>query len=140
MRRHNGTVQIWDHLRGMWLVVTPEEWVRRHAVGLLERMGYDAGHIAQEVPVDMHGANQRADIVTYNADGQPIVVCECKAPDIKIADSSILDQAVRYNFILGAPALLLTNGIDHLAYERCDRRYRPITPAELFDRYSVPKR
>ena len=140
LRRVEGVVQIWDHLRGLWLVLTPEEWVRRHTIELLEHMGYDAGHIAQEVPVDMHGADQRADIVTYNYEGQAVIVCECKAADIKITDGSVLPQAVRYNFILGAPALFITNGIDHLAYECHQGRYSEITPAELFDRYSVPKR
>ena len=50
-------VQFWDSLRGKWLVLTPEEWVRRHVIGLFERLGYGAGEIAQEVPVDMHGAD-----------------------------------------------------------------------------------
>lgn len=137
MRRIEGVPHIWDDLRGVWLVLTPEEWVRRHAVGLFGLMGYDAGHLSQEVAVDMHGANQRADVVAYGADGKAVVVCECKAPDVKITDGSVLDQAVRYNYILGAQALLLTNGIEHLAYECCDGHYREITPAELFDRYKV---
>lgn len=140
LRRVEGVVQIWDHLRGQWLVLTPEEWVRRHAIGLLERMGYDSGHIAQEVAVDMHGADQRADIVAYNTEGQAVIVCECKATEVKITDGSVLPQAVRYNYILGAPALFITNGRDHQAYECHQGRYNEITPAELFDRYSVPKR
>lgn len=141
LRRVDGVPQIWDSLRGMWLVLTPEEWVRRHAVGLLAAaLGYDEGHISQEVAVDMHGADQRADIVTYDAEGQPVIVCECKAPDIKIADDSVLSQAVRYNYILGAPALMLTNGFQTLVYECCEGRYRAISPAEFVARYSVPKR
>lgn len=132
-------VQFWDSLRGKWLVLTPEEWVRRHIIGLFERMGYGAGDIAQEVPVDMHGADQRADIVVY-LDGKPYIVCECKEPDIKIKDNSALDQAVRYNYILGASVIMITNGFDHLFYERNGSEYRQIELAEFLDRYKRPNR
>ena len=27
---------VWDDLRAMWLVLTPEEWVRRHLIAYLE--------------------------------------------------------------------------------------------------------
>ena len=32
-----GRLRIWDDIRGCWLVLTPEEWVRRHLVMLLTR-------------------------------------------------------------------------------------------------------
>ena len=28
---------VWDDLRAMWLVLTPEEWVRRHLIAYLKR-------------------------------------------------------------------------------------------------------
>ena len=31
-RERAGTVEVWDELRGMWLVLTPEERVRRHLI------------------------------------------------------------------------------------------------------------
>ena len=139
MRRHEGVEQVWDSVRGKWLVLTPEEWVRRHVVALfVERMGYAAGRVAEEVPVNMHGADQRADVVVYDGEGKPLIVCECKEPGVNIADDSVLDQAVRYNYILGASALFLTNGVQHLAFECQAGRYRTISPADFFDRYKVP--
>ena len=138
-RRTASGVELWDSLRGKWLVLTPEEWVRRHVIGLFERMGFEAGQIAQEVPVDMHGADQRADVVVY-VEGKPYVVCECKEPNIKIANSSALDQAVRYNYILGASVVIITNGLEHFVFERVDTKYRAIGIADFIERYKVPNR
>lgn len=137
LRRTADGVQVWDSLRGKWLVLTPEEWVRRHIIGLLERMGYTAGQIAQEVPVDMHGANQRADVVAYMI-GKPYIVCECKEPAVKITDNSVLDQAVRYNYILGASVVVITNGIELLVYECNPEGYAPISIADFISRYKMP--
>ena len=34
-RRREGQVEVWDDLRGIYLVLTPEEWVRRHLIAYL---------------------------------------------------------------------------------------------------------
>ena len=83
---------VWDDLRAMWLVLTPEEWVRRH-------------------------------VVVVDDDAQPLVLCECKAPEIPI-DRHVLAQAVRYNSVLGARYLVLTNGRSHYCYELVEGEYR----------------
>jgi hypothetical protein len=139
LRRTMDGVQVFDALRGKWLVLTPEEWVRRHVVGLLERMGYSVGQIAQEVSVDMYGADQRADVVAYDLEGVPVVLCECKEPKVEIKDSSVLDQAVRYNHIIGASVVFLSNGLEHFVYEcREGNVYQPITIPEFLERYKIP--
>ena len=141
LRQMADGVQVFDALRGKWLVLTPEEWVRRHVIGLLDRMGYSMGQIAQEVPVDMYGADQRADVVAYDLEGVPVILCECKEIDVEIKDSSVLDQAVRYNHIIGASVVFLSNGREHFAYECCEGGvYRPITIPEFIERYKSPKR
>ena len=76
---------VWDDLRAMWLVLTPEEWVRRHLIAYLETgCGAARRRIVQEYPVAMNGAPQRADVVVVDDDAQPLVLCECKAPEIPI--------------------------------------------------------
>ena len=50
----------------------------------------------------------------YNNDGQPVLLAECKAPQIKLSQDT-LDQAARYNLVLNVPILLLTNGNQHYA-------------------------
>ena len=56
---------VWDDLRAMWLVLTPEEWVRRHLIAYLETgCGAARRRIVQEYPVAMNGAPQRARVVS----------------------------------------------------------------------------
>ena len=75
-----------------------------------------AGHTVQAVP-------EGADVVVVDDDAQPLVLCECKAPEIPI-DRHVLAQAVRYNSVLGARYLVLTNGRSHYCYELVEGEYR----------------
>ena len=34
-RRRGDGVEVWDSLRGIYLVLTPEEWVRQHLIAYL---------------------------------------------------------------------------------------------------------
>lgn len=114
-------------MRGRWLVLTPEEWVRRHVLALLcEQCGIDAINIVQEHPVEINGTRQRADIVVTGRDGRPSMLVECKAPDVAICEAT-LAQAFRYNAVLGARYVMLTNGLDHYLYEvSADGKYLPL--------------
>jgi hypothetical protein len=124
--KRGGSLCVWDAVRGRWLVLTLEEWVRRHVLSLLtERMGVPAGAISQEYPVDVNGTAQRADIVVSGADGRPVLVVECKAPEVDISQST-LSQAFRYNAVLGARYVMLTNGLDHYIYEVTAGTYTPL--------------
>ncbi len=108
-----GRELVWDPLRRRWLVLTPEEWVRRHVIAYLERLGAPAGRICQEYPVDVNGQPQRADIVVTDGGGRPLLVVECKAPEVELTPK-VYAQAVRYNAVLGARYLALSNGKAHL--------------------------
>lgn len=114
--RRDGCDYVWDPLRGKWLLLTPEEWVRRHVVAwLVGCMGVEPVRIVQEYPVPLGGMAQRADIVVCDREGGHIMLVECKAADITI-DGSVLDQAVRYNSWVNARYVMLTNGIRHYFY------------------------
>lgn len=110
---------MWVPTRG-WLVLTPEEWVRRHVVAhLVERMGVPITSIVEEYPVLLNGQNQRADIVVVGPDAKPWLLVECKAPEVAI-DRDVVAQAVRYNSVVGASQILLTNGVVVVAYTTSD--------------------
>ena len=53
---------------------------------------------------------------------EPLVLAECKAPEIRI-DERTLAQAVRYNSVLGARFVILTNGLRHYCCEYRDGKY-----------------
>ena len=122
--RRDGDDLVWDDLRRRWLVLTPEEWVRRHLLAwLVGRCGVPAQSIGQEYPVDVNGQRQRADVVVVDDRARPLLIAECKAPAVRI-DAKTLAQAVRYNSVVGARYVVLTNGLCHYCCEYRDGAYR----------------
>ena len=62
-RRREGQVEVWDDLRGIYLVLTPEEWVRRHLIAyLVSHCGVPPKRVVQEYAVPVNGQPQRADV------------------------------------------------------------------------------
>ena len=104
---------IFDNLRKKYFVLTPEEWVRQHFVQfLIEEKKYPASLIALEKQLTIHNLKKRTDIVIYNTSGEPDIIVECKAPQIKITQDTF-DQIARYNLKLKANYLIVTNGLEH---------------------------
>ena len=117
--RH-GEERVWDGLRGCWLLLTPEEWVRRHVIGWLsDCIGIPAVNIIQEYQLSLGGTRQRADIVVTGRGQQAVMLVECKAADVAI-DQCVLDQAVRYNSVVRARYIMLTNGLRHYFFATGD--------------------
>lgn len=127
VRREGGALRIWDALRGCWLVLTPEEWVRQHLLRyLVEGCGAPPAMVRQECPVCVQGMPQRADVVVYGADARPLLLAECKAPEVAVT-RQVFDQAVRYNAVLGARYIVVTNGLRHAIHEYLpDASYAPL--------------
>ena len=104
---------IFDEIRKKFVVLTPEEWVRQHVIRfLLSEKKYPASHISVEKQLKLHDTIKRYDIVIYDRDGGIRLIVECKAPNIKI-NQDTFDQIARYNFVLKADLLMVTNGLDH---------------------------
>ena len=126
-RTSNGRTEVFDAVRGRWLVLTPEEWVRRHVVEyMLSECGFEPQQIVEEYPVNINGMPQRADIVAIDNQAQPLVVVECKEPNVRI-DQAVLNQVVRYNSVLRGHYVVITNGLDCYSYTVTDEgKYRPL--------------
>ena len=74
-RRRGGQVEVWDDLRGIYLVLTPEEWVRRHLIAyLVSHCGVLPKRIVQEYAVPVNGQPQRADVVVVGDGAEPLVL------------------------------------------------------------------
>lgn len=107
--------EVYDTQRERWVALTPEEWVRQHFVAMLiSRMHYPASRIANEVPIAANGVGHRCDTVVYGSDRAPWMIVEYKAPGIRITQE-VFRQIARYNMILHAPFLVVSNGISHYA-------------------------
>lgn len=122
-RRRGDCVEVWDTLRGIYLVLTPEEWVRQHLIAcLVSQCGVPPKRIVQEYAVALNGQPQRADVVIVGDRAEPLLLAECKAPSVPI-DRQTFAQAVRYNSVLHARYVILTNGLRHYCCEFRDGAY-----------------
>lgn len=137
LKKINGIVHVWCIIRKKDLVCTPEEWVRQHFIHfLINERKVPIGLIASEYPLDYNGRLKRADIVVFNKRQDPVLIVECKAPQIPLDEKTVF-QIAQYNFHLDVDYLCLTNGIDH-AYSLIDKengslRYLKEIPLDLTD-------
>ena len=125
---------IFDAQRRKYVRLTPEEWVRQHLVRhLLQDLGFPRGRTAIETGFSYQGMHYRADVVVYGQKGNPILMAECKAPDVKIVQRTF-DQVAWYNKAVGARYLLVTNGLGHYCFV-VDRERRTYEFLEKLPRY-----
>ena len=104
---------IFDEIRKKFIVLKPEEWVRQHCLKfLIEEKKYPKSLINVEKSLKINNLTKRYDIVVYNSDGSILLIIECKSPKIKISQDTF-DQIARYNLILKASYLMVTNGLNH---------------------------
>lgn len=121
----DGSMQVYDPLRRKFVALTPEEWVRQHFVNyLITGKGYRPALMANEVGLRLNGTLRRCDTVVYRRDMTPTVVVEYKAPDIEITQR-VFDQIARYNLVMRADWLIVSNGISHYCsrYDHTTGRY-----------------
>ncbi|APD05764.1 site-specific DNA-methyltransferase (adenine-specific) [Flavobacteriaceae bacterium UJ101] len=115
---------IFDSIRKKYYVLTPEEWVRQHFVQfLIHEKQYPKGRMGIEIPVQINGMTKRADILFYNQQGKPELIVECKRPSVAITQDTF-DQIARYNMILKAKTLIVTNGLQHYCCEMDHEKMR----------------
>ena len=106
-------VAIFDEIRKKFIILTPEEWVRQHVVKfLIEEKKYPKSYINVEKLIKVNGLNKRYDVVIFQPNGALSLLVECKAPEIKITQTTF-DQIARYNMTLKADYLMITNGLNH---------------------------
>ena len=104
---------IFDNFRRRWVALTPEEWVRQNFVRYLtEEKHFPASLVAIERSLRINQRDFRTDIVLFSKTGNPLVVVECKAPEVKISQQ-VFDQIARYNLDLRVSYLIVTNGLSH---------------------------
>ena len=106
---------ILDPLRKKFVRLTPEEWVRQNFVSyLVDRGKYPPGLIGIERAFSLNKLKRRFDVLVHNRQGEPVMLVECKAPEVEI-DDSVFDQIVCYNMKFRVPVIVVTNGLSHYA-------------------------
>lgn len=106
-------VAIFDEIRKKFIILTPEEWVRQHVVQyLLQDKKYPKSYINVEKLIKINDLNKRYDIIVYQPNGEIYLLIECKAPEVTITQQTF-DQIARYNLVLNAKYLMVSNGLNH---------------------------
>lgn len=117
-------LEIYDRLRQRWVALTPEEWVRQHFVAFLEKeRGFPEALMGNEVSLSLNGMSRRCDTVVFTRNLKPLCIVEYKAPEVKITQK-VFDQIARYNSVMQAMYLIVSNGLQHYCCRLEDDGYK----------------
>lgn len=109
-----GERKIFDPVRKGWFILTPEEFVRQYYIAFMStELGYPISRMGSEVTVKGDGPAKRADLIIFDRNGQPVMVCEFKRMTVPI-NKETLFQAARYNRDLGAKYVFVANGSEQM--------------------------
>ena len=113
IKKDKDTFFIYDLVRKSWLVLTPEEWVRQHFVHYFIKVKkYAPSALILEKKLEVNGTLKRIDLlITEKA--SPKILIELKAPHITLSQETF-EQIARYNSVIGAEKIILSNGIQHI--------------------------
>lgn len=101
---------IWDPLRKKEVALTPEERVRQWCIGVMtDQMEIPLHMMMSEAGFRLGEKQLRADIIVYDRAARPLMVVECKRPEVELT-RQVLDQAIRYNMVLNVKYMMITNG------------------------------
>ena len=114
---------IWDPLRKKEVALTPEEHVRQWFIGVLTQNLHVPMHLMMSETGFRLGDKQfRADILVYDRAVHPLMVVECKRPEVELTQE-VLDQAIRYNMVLNVRYIIITNGTKTYICKKEDSGY-----------------
>ena len=109
----NGKDQIFDPFRKIWVVLTPEEWVRQNLLQyLVQTLHYPPSLIAVEKEIKLGELLKRFDIVVYKNEKAWMII-ECKEAKVALNEKTI-EQILQYQQILTAQYLFISNGHETL--------------------------
>jgi type I site-specific restriction endonuclease len=104
-------------IRRKFLFLTPEEWVRQHLIAFLHfQSKFPLEKISVEKQIKYDGFTKRWDIVVYDKTFNPLLLLECKAPQINLS-KAVFQQVANYQRNIQAPYIAMSNGISHLIYK-----------------------
>lgn len=116
LEKRGASTFVFDSIRKNWFVLSPEEFVRQHLIHYLVSVKkFPISLISVEKQVLLNQQSKRYDIVVYR-DLKPLLVVECKAPFVAL-DHSVIEQALRYNLVLKAGYLMISNGVQDRVYK-----------------------
>ena len=137
VRRMANAEQIWDPLRKKMVALTPEEGVRQWFIRLLaDQMKVPYHMMSSEVGLNYGKGvlkkDFRADIVVFDRKLAPLMVVECKRPEIELT-REVLEQALKYNMVLNVRYIAITNGSQSYICRRQGERFRFLDASPVYE-------
>jgi hypothetical protein len=117
---------IFDPFRKKYVLLTPEEWVRQHFLQYLVReKGFPSSLMSVEKEFRFNRMKKRTDILAYNRKGEPLLLAECKSPNVRVTREAF-QQVGLYNLTYKVPWLVVTNGMKHYCcrFDEAEGKYR----------------
>lgn len=122
LKKNKDKIFIYDPVRKNWFLLTPEEWVRQHWIHyFLNIKNYASSALIVEKKIEIDKVTKRLDLLITEKT-KPIILIECKAPKIKLTMQTF-EQTARYNAVVGAEEIILTNGMHHIFAKFTDNNY-----------------
>ena len=104
---------IFDVLRSKFVALTPEERVRQNFVAFpIHHKQFPQALMGNEIALVQNDIKRRCDTLIADREGCPFAIVEYKAPSVEITQK-VFDQIVRYNMVLRAKYLMVSNGLQH---------------------------
>lgn len=128
-------LMIFDPLRKKEVPLTPEEKVRQWFIGVLkDAIGVPEHLMMSEVEIKYGESSKifRADILIYDRHGKPLAIAECKRPEVSLGRNT-LEQALRYDMVLGVRHYIITNGTETYFFSRQEGVIQPLKTAPNYD-------
>lgn len=123
---------VWDPLRKKNVALTPEEKVRQWFIVLLRDSMLVPQHMMNsEVSFKFGAKDYRADILVFDRNAKPVMVVECKRPDVSL-DQKVIDQTIRYNMVLDVRYIVVTNGEKTFMFERSGETFQIVKKAPVY--------
>ena len=129
--------QIWDPLRKKMVALTPEEGVRQWFISLLQsQMKVPVYMMMSEVTMKYGEGvlkkNFRADILVFDRKLKPLMVVECKRPDVELT-GNVIEQVLKYNMVLDVKYIVITNGTNSYICRRAGDRFEFIESSPVYE-------
>ncbi len=120
LRSVDGSKQLWGRVRKKWLILTPEEVVRQCVLHyLIEEKMYSNRLIAVEKTIQYYKVKKRYDIVVFDNAMTPLILVECKSPDVRLDHKSFY-QIQSYDSVIHGQHLWLTNGHQNIILAKAE--------------------
>lgn len=124
---------VWDPLRKKSVRQTPEEEVRQWFISVLSTgMKVPEHMMMSEVAFQWNQRDYRADILVYDRQAHPLMVVECKRPEVALTQE-VVDQALRYNHALDVRYIVITNGLKTFMFERREEGFVFVEKAPVWE-------